>query len=107
MAEAVTLAVQPRDTRGTHKSRQLRRKGLIPAVVYGHKEATVHVTVSQEDLGKLVRHGTRVLDLKADGKTEKVLIKDLQFDHLGQEILHADFARISLDERVVVEVRLE
>jgi large subunit ribosomal protein L25 len=107
MAEAVTLAIQPRTTSGTHKARQLRRKGLIPAVVYGHKEATVHVTVPAEDFTKMVRHGTRVLDLQADGKTEKVLIRELQFDHLGKDILHADFARISADERVVVEVRLE
>jgi len=107
MAETVTLVTKPRTTKGTHKSRQLRRTGQVPAVIYGHKEATVSVTVPGDELGKIIRHGTRVLDLQLDGKVEKVLIRELQFDHLGMEILHADFARISADERVVVEVRIE
>src|SRR5262245_61616215 len=105
MAESVTLVTKPRDTSGTHKARQLRRTGQIPAVIYGHKEATVPVTVPRDEFVKLVRHGTRVLDLQQAGKTEKVLIRELQFDHLGQEILHVDFTRISADERVEVEVR--
>ncbi len=107
MADSVTLVTQPRGTRGTHKARQLRRTGLVPAVIYGHKEATVPIAVQAEELGKIIRHGTRVLDLKLDGKTEKVLIRDLQFDHLGHDILHVDFTRVSIDERVTVEVRIE
>jgi large subunit ribosomal protein L25 len=48
-----------------------------------------------------------VVDLQADGKTEKALIRDLQWDHLGMELLHVDFTRVALDERVVVPVPVE
>jgi large subunit ribosomal protein L25 len=48
-----------------------------------------------------------VFDLAIDGKSEKVLVKDVQYDHLGAEVLHVDFARVSLDERVEVTVPLE
>src|SRR5262249_60621564 len=73
----------------------------------GHKEATIHVTLPAAELEHAIRHGVRVVDLKADGKTEKALIKDVQWDHLGMDLLHVDFARISADERVVVTVPLE
>jgi large subunit ribosomal protein L25 len=48
-----------------------------------------------------------VFDIALDGKSEKVLVKEVQYDHLGQEVLHVDFARVSLDERVEVTVPLE
>lgn len=107
MAESIELAAQPRTGRGTQAARKLRRKGLVPAVLYGHKEQTVSVALSADDLTKAIRHGVRVVDLKTDGKVEKALIRDLQWDHLGKELLHADFARVAADERVVVTVPLE
>jgi large subunit ribosomal protein L25 len=107
MAESVTLAAQSRSTSGTHEARRMRKKGLIPAVVYGHKEATLAVTVNRDDLYKVVRHGVRVVDLQAEGKTEKALIRDVQWDHLGLDILHVDFARVAADERIKIEVRIE
>lgn len=107
MAESVTLTAQSRSTSGTHEARRMRKNGLIPAVVYGHKEATIAVTVNRDDLYKIVRHGVRVVDLLADGKTEKALIRDVQWDHLGLDILHVDFARVAADERIKIEVRIE
>ena len=49
----------------------------------------------------------RVLDLNAGGKVEKALIREVQWDHLGKDLLHVDFARVSADERVEVTVPLE
>jgi large subunit ribosomal protein L25 len=107
MAESVTLKAQSRNTQGTHEARRMRKKGLIPAVVYGHKEATIALTVNRDDLYKVIRHGVRVVDLQAAGKTEKALIRDVQWDHLGLDILHVDFARVAADERIKIEVRIE
>jgi large subunit ribosomal protein L25 len=107
MAETVVMEVQPRKDRGSRKAAQLRGVGLVPAILYGHKEATLSVAVSAEELHRAIRHGARVLDLKTGGKTEKVLIKELQWDHLGHEILHVDFARVSADERIRVTVPIE
>jgi len=88
-------------------ARRLRRKGLIPAVLYGHKEATLSITLPAEEVEKAIRHGVRVVDLKAGGKEEKALIKEIQWDHLGKELLHVDFTRVALDERIVIQVPLE
>jgi large subunit ribosomal protein L25 len=107
MAEAIVLKTKPRKERGKMEARRLRRQGLVPGVIYGHKEATVAVSCNSDELANAVRHGVRVLDVQTNGKTEKALIKELQWDHLGKEILHVDFARVAADERVEVNVRVE
>ncbi len=107
MADSVSLVAQPREGRGSQAARQLRRKGLLPAVLYGHKEETLSLALSTEEVENVIRHGVRVVDLQAGGKEEKALIKDVQWDHLGKELLHVDFARVAADERVVVTVHFE
>jgi large subunit ribosomal protein L25 len=107
MAETVELVVEPREGRGSAAARKLRRQEKIPGVLYGHKEETVAISLPAEEFQAAVRHGARVMDLKLGGSTQKALIKELQFDHLGKEILHVDFARIAETDRVEVHVRIE
>src|SRR5262245_8900573 len=107
MAESVLLVTEPRSTRGSQNARRLHSKGRLPAVLYGHKEATLSLSLSTEDFVKAIRHGARVVDLKTGSGVEKALIRDVQLDHLGKEVLHVDFARVAADERIVVPVRVE
>lgn len=107
MAESMVLVVTPREGRGSHKAARLRREGLLPAVVYGHKEATLSVALKADEFSSALRHGARVVDLKTDGNIQTALIKAVQWDHLGKDILHVDFERVSKDERITVTVRIE
>jgi large subunit ribosomal protein L25 len=107
MAESVLLVAESRGTRGSQAARQLRRRGKVPAVLYGHKEATLSLSLSADDLLKAIRHGARVVDLQAGAGVEKALIREVQWDYLGKEVLHVDFARVAADERIVVPVRIE
>jgi len=107
MAESAALTIEPRQGNGSQTARRLRRAGKVPGVLYGHKEATVSVVLSTEDLDKALRSGARVVDLKIGGKTEKALISEVQRDHLGMALIHVDFKRVSADERVTVGVRVE
>jgi large subunit ribosomal protein L25 len=107
MAESVAFVGQPRQPRGTGEARRLRRNGLIPAVVYGHGEETLSIALPKTELVNAIRHGVRVVDLRAGNKEEKAFIKDVQWDYLGKELLHVDFARVSMDERIVVDVPIE
>jgi large subunit ribosomal protein L25 len=107
MAESVTLVAEKREGRGTRAAQRLRSKGKVPAVVYGHKEATISVALDGEALTQAIRHGVRVIDLKTDGGVEKALIREVQWDHLGKELLHVDFARVAVDERIHVSVPIE
>lgn len=108
MSEVATLNAQPRTGVGSRASKKLRKQGLIPAVVYGHGEPTVHVAVSAEDLTRaIVKQHARTFSLVVDGKTDTVLVKELQWDYLGVEMIHVDFERHSLTERVKVTVPVE
>jgi large subunit ribosomal protein L25 len=86
---------------------QLRKKGLVPAVIYGHGEATASLSVSGETLHKAIRHGVRIYDVSLKGAVQKALLRDVQWDALGHDILHADFYRVSADETITLDVRVE
>ena len=108
MAIAVTLKADPRPGSGSRAAAKLRKQGLVPGVVYGHKEPNVSVTVNADELDRAIRvQHARVLDLQIDGKTETVLIRELQWDHLGKVMLHIDFERKSRTEAVRVTVPVE
>ncbi len=105
--QSANVTAQPRSELGSRANKRLRDKGFIPGVIYGHKEAVVPVTLPKKEVVGYLDKGAHVFDIAMGGKSEKVLVKEVQYDHLGQELLHVDFARVSLDERVEVTVPLE
>lgn len=105
--QTAQVIARPRSELGSRANKRLRDAGHIPGVIYGHKEAVVPVTLPKKELTSYLGHGTHLFDLALDGKSEKVLVKEVQYDHLGIEIIHVDFARVSLDEKVEVTVPLE
>jgi len=106
MVESLVLKAQKREQKGTRAARQLRIKGLVPAVIYGHKQEPVSVTLNFHDLALEVQHHHRLLEVELEGKKEKLLVKDVQYDYLGDTIIHVDLARVDLDERVQVTVEV-
>jgi len=107
MAQTAQITAKPRPELGSRANKRLRDAGLIPGVIYGHKEAVVTITLPKKETVNHLKHGAHVFDLAVDGKSEKCLIKEVQYDHLGIEVLHVDFARVSLDEKVKVTVAVE
>ncbi|MCS7047545.1 MAG: 50S ribosomal protein L25, partial [Gemmataceae bacterium] len=107
MAETVVLSAQPRTLRGTRHARRLRRKGVVPAVMYGRNEPTLWLALPRDEIYRAIRHGARLVDVQHGETVQKALIRDVQWDPLGHDILHVDFARVSADQRVEIEVRLE
>jgi len=107
MADTVVLKTEKRDRRGSKDAERLRKQGRVPAIVYGHKEENEAITLSHDDLLSAIRHGARVVDLQTGRGTEKALIRELQWDHLGKDVLHVDFYRVAADERIEVTVPLE
>lgn len=102
-----TLSATPRDHVGTQSARRLRNKGRLPAVIYGHKQDPVAVSVDEKETIGLLRDGAHVVNLNIDGSTETCLIKELQFGYLGDNVIHVDFARVDLNEEVEVQVHLK
>jgi large subunit ribosomal protein L25 len=112
MAEALKVKVEPRDPAknkgtGTRVARRLRQAGRIPAVIYGHKQEVVPITLSQDDVWHMIKAASHLAELDLGTKTETVLIRDVQWDNLGKEILHLDFARVSAEEMIETDVNIE
>jgi large subunit ribosomal protein L25 len=107
MIEMLSLQAEPREQIGSKAAAAVRRKGRIPAIVYGHKQEPVAISLNAHDFVEGLRHGHRLLDVTIAGNAEKMIIKDLQYDHLGRTIIHADLIRVDVTERIKVEVALE
>lgn len=112
MAEAVTLEVQTRDPgknkgTGSRVSRRLRAQGRVPAILYGHKQEPTPLSLTREDVETLLKKGHHLTKLNFGGQSELALVRDIQWDHLGREVLHLDFFRVSAGERITTEVALE
>jgi large subunit ribosomal protein L25 len=102
-----TLHAKPRTAAGTRACRRLRAEGQVPAIVYGRQAAPEAIQVSQEDLDEAVRRRARMFELEM-GKTKEVaLLKEVQYDAFGSEIIHADFVRVALDEAVTLTVPIQ
>jgi len=105
--ERVTIQANKRQDLGTRQARRLRLEGLVPAVLYGHRRDPVHLSVLQKDVERLIHAGTRMLDLEIGGTVETALLKDIQYDSMGDHLIHVDLARVAMDEKVDVTVRVE
>jgi large subunit ribosomal protein L25 len=101
------IEAEKRQDLGSHGARRLRRQGLVPVVLYGHQLETVHLSVAEGAIESLVHEGARVVDLQVGETSETALLKDIQYDAMGDHVLHLDLARIDVDERVEVTVPVE
>jgi large subunit ribosomal protein L25 len=102
-----TLTAQKRDRSGKGPARQLRMKGLIPAVCYGPYDKPLHVAVDPAAIQVAIATPHKfntVIKLQIDGETRTVLFKDYEKDPLDGHVLHADFLEVRMDKDVVVNV---
>ncbi|HEY0159956.1 MAG TPA: 50S ribosomal protein L25 [Thermoanaerobaculia bacterium] len=109
MAE-VTLEVVRREATGKEVAKKLRRDGKVPAVVYGGHRDPVAITVDRKAVSELIQkseHGMRsVFLLKMQGSDQQrhAMIKELTIDPISRKMLHIDFVRVVMDEKVKVTI---
>ena len=104
------LDAQVRDDVGKGVARSLRRAGKVPAVLYGRKRDAVSLQIDDRTFQTLLRnYGSNVLInlVLGNDDEETVVIKDLQRHPVKRNVLHADFQRISLDEKITTQVSIE
>ena len=94
--EARSMKADIRNKTGTNATAALRKQGKLPAVIYGHKQEPVSIAVDTHDFVEGLHHGHRLFSIAMGGKNETVLVKDLQYDYLGKDVIHADLIRVDL-----------
>lgn len=105
--ELAKLEVAKREAVGSNAVRALRDKGRIPGVVYGHKQAAVAVSADRVALVSALSHHAQFVELNVDGSIETAVIRDVQYDTWGTNILHVDFVRVDPDEEIEVQLAIE
>lgn len=101
------LKAVARERVGKGSSRELRRNGSIPAVIYGDKQAPISIVLDTNEVTKRIHAGgfmTTVASIQVGGEKINVLPKDYQLDPVRDFVLHVDFLRVSADSKVVVQV---
>ncbi len=107
MKKTLLLKAEIRENTGSKTVRKMREQGRIPAIVYGHKQEPVAISLDAHNFVEGLHHGHRLMDLQIGKKKEKTIVKELQYDHLGRNIIHADLMRVDVGEKVKVTVPIE
>ena len=102
--DVIDLSVVAREKKGSRFSRRLRAAGKIPAVLYGSNEEPVALAVESSALAALLKVGSRMVSLRLGKAKQPALIRELQHDVYGDDILHVDFSRVSLKEKLDIDV---
>jgi large subunit ribosomal protein L25 len=107
MSEQLTLPAEQRERAGKGASRELRRSGRVPAVIYGDKKEPLSVHVEEKLLTKMLSNGhfmNTVVMIDAAGQAHRTLPKDVQFHPVTSRPIHVDFLRIGEHSQVAVNV---
>ena len=108
--EQVLIKADKRNSTGKGVARKLRAAGRIPAVLYGTNVEPVSITVSAREWENITRHMKRnvIIDMEIqEGSAidkRPVMVKEIQRDGLGTNIMHIDFFQVSMEQTVEVEV---
>jgi large subunit ribosomal protein L25 len=107
MKKTLLLKAEIREKTGTRIVRKMRSQGKIPAIMYGHNEEPAVISLDAHNFVEGLHHGHRLVDIQIGKKKEKAIVKELQYDHLGRNIIHADLMRVDVSETVKVMVPIE
>jgi large subunit ribosomal protein L25 len=100
----IKISATLRENFGKGAARKLRAAGQTPAVIYGHGNATRHISLPAHEVRLALRHKNALLELNIAGKTELVLVKMASKDPVTQVIEHVDLVEVVKGEKVHVEV---
>lgn len=107
MEKALCVRAEIRERVGKKSAAKVRGAGRVPAIIYGHKEKPVAITLDAHNFVEGLHHGRRLMEVQIGKKKETVFVKDLQYDCLGKNIIHSDLVRVDVTETIKVTVPIE
>jgi large subunit ribosomal protein L25 len=96
-----------RENTSSGSNNKLRSEGLIPAILYGGKDANLNISIQKKEIKNLIDSDTflsKVLELEINGKKEKVIPRDVAFNVVSEEPIHVDFMRIISGKKIILEI---
>lgn len=107
----IAISGTARTDLGKKASREIRRNGSVPCVIYGEKKdangmpEAIHFTVSEKEINKIVyTPHIYLIDINIDGTDHKAVIKEIQFHPVKDTVLHVDFYEVNAEKPIVMAV---
>lgn len=107
MSQTYEIVAQERERAGKGVARTLRREGRMPAVVYGGSKEPVKISLDDNEINTQYNKGhmfTSICELEIDGKSQKVLARDIQIHPVTDRVEHVDFLRVTDKTKLAVNV---
>ena len=107
MEELVNFKAESRDGVGKKVAKQIRREGKIPAIIYGDGKDPIPISIGLKDVKsvlKMEKKQNTILRILRDDIQVDAMLKELQYDYLSDNIIHADFIRLDLNKEIEVSV---
>ena len=104
MSKFEKLNVDIRKEQGTSAARRTRLQNKVPAVVYHSGVEATPLTVDKVSLNKALRTGQMIFEVNVEDKDQFVLVKEIQYHPVTDEIIHIDFQKVKEDEKISLEV---
>ena len=106
MSKFEKLNVAIRDKKGTSSARRIRLKDQIPAILYHSGLDALSLSVDKKELYKALKTGQVIFEVKIKDENQFVLVKDVQYHPVNDNIMHVDFQKVKEDEKISLEVPL-
>ena len=106
MGKFEKLNVNIRDGKGTSSARRIRLKDQIPAILYHSGLDAISLSVDKKELYKALRTGQVIFEITVKDENQFVLVKDVQYHPVNDNIMHIDFQKVKEDEKISLEVPL-
>lgn len=101
---SVSLSVKQRSLIGSNACKKVRNAGEIPGVLYGEKKDSLSIQFSIDAFHECRSKKEQIVNLEMEGKSQEAIVQKVQYDSLGDNIVHVDFLRISKDKEINVPV---
>jgi len=106
---AIEITARKRETQGTGAARRLRRRGLVPGIIYGGEQGAVNIELEHKALYLNLRNErfhASILTLEVGGAKEQVLLRAVSMHPYKPQVQHVDFQRVQKNKKLHMEVPL-
>ena len=98
------LEIENRNSVGKKASKEIRRAGKIPSVLYYRGEKPVSISIEKQLLNQAIKSDQRIYEVEIDSESQYVMIKEAQYHPITDEIIHVDFMRVRRSEKMTISV---
>jgi len=106
MSEYYHLTVESRENTGTSEAKALRRNGKIPANYYYKGTDNINLSINERDLYHALHSGQHIFEVTLGDETQYMMIKDIQYHPVTDEVIHVDLMRVRRDQKMTITVPL-